>query len=58
MARALDAGEELSVDLDDPLVDLLDTTMLETSPLAGRLLAILEERGWRGWTRIERLPPD
>jgi DNA-binding transcriptional MerR regulator len=58
MARALDAGEELSVDLDDPFVDLLDTTMLETSPLAGRLLAILEERGWRGWTRIERLPPE
>jgi hypothetical protein len=58
MTRALDAGEELSVDLDDPFVDLLDTTMLETSPLAGRLLAILEERGWRGWTRIERLPPE
>jgi hypothetical protein len=58
VVRALDAGEELSVDLDDSFVDLLDTTMLETSPLAGRLLAILEERGWRGWTRIERLPPE
>jgi hypothetical protein len=58
MARALDAGEELSVEFDDPFVDLLDATMLEASPLAGRLLAILGERGWRGWTRIERLPPE
>jgi hypothetical protein len=32
--------------------------MVETAPAAKRLVAILEERGWRGWTRIERVPAD
>lgn len=41
---------------DDPFVELLDTTMLESAPAAQRLLAILEERGFKGWTRIESVP--
>ncbi|MGN6721096.1 MAG: MerR family transcriptional regulator [Marmoricola sp.] len=48
-------GQELPDNFDDPFVDLLDNTMLETSPIAQRLLDILEERGWKGWTRIERV---
>jgi hypothetical protein len=32
--------------------------MVESAPAAERLVAILEERGWRGWTRIERVPAD
>ena len=32
-----------------------DATTAEASPVAERLLAILQERGWRGWTRIERV---
>ncbi|MEV6283628.1 MerR family transcriptional regulator [Kribbella sp. NPDC051770] len=53
---AVEAGA-LQVDgFDDTFVDLLDTTMLESSPLAARLLEILAERGWKGWTRVERVP--
>lgn len=44
--------------LDDPFVDLLDATTAEAAPIAASLLAILEERGWSGWTRIERTPAD
>ncbi|HEY5853647.1 MAG TPA: MerR family transcriptional regulator, partial [Aldersonia sp.] len=40
----------------DPLAALLDAAMSESAPVARRLLAILEERGWRGWTRLERVP--
>jgi hypothetical protein len=60
MIRALEAGElDAGADgLDDPFVDLLDATTAESAPVAERLLAILEERGWRGWTRIERVPAD
>ncbi|WRZ95134.1 MerR family transcriptional regulator [Streptomyces sp. NBC_01007] len=59
MIRAVEAGEVGAEDvIDDQFVDLLDSTMVESSPGAARLLAILEERGWRGWTRIERVPAD
>ena len=60
MIRAVESGEiELDADgLDDPFVDLLDATAAESAPVAERLLEILHERGWRGWTRIERLPAD
>ncbi|MFJ7999209.1 hypothetical protein ACIQ7D_18980 [Streptomyces sp. NPDC096310] len=52
----MEAGEADIDGFDDQFVDLLDTTMAESSPGAARPLAILEERGWRGWTRIERVP--
>ncbi|MFI8254974.1 hypothetical protein [Streptomyces filamentosus] len=59
MVREVEAGETGADDgIDDHFVDLLDSTMVESSPGAARLLAILEERGWRGWTRIERVPAD
>jgi DNA-binding transcriptional MerR regulator len=71
MIRAVEAGEvgevseagEVSAEgIDnqfvDQFVELLDATMVESSPAAARLVAILEERGWRGWTRIERVPAD
>lgn len=57
--RAAEAGEVGTDDgFDDQFVDLLDATFVESSPIAERLLAILEERGWRGWTRIVRVPAD
>ncbi len=56
MTRALEAGEVSADPFEDPFVDLLDATAVESSPVAERLLAILEERGWKGWTRIERVP--
>ena len=58
MIRAVEAGETGPDGVDDPFVDLLDATMVESAPVAERLLAILEERGWKGWTRIERVPAD
>jgi hypothetical protein len=54
--RAVEAGEVGTDAFDDPFVDLLDATAIESSPVAERLLEILQERGWKGWTRIERLP--
>lgn len=57
MMRAVDAGESGSDGFDDQFVDLLDATLLESAPGAERLLAILEERGWKGWTRVERVTP-
>lgn len=37
------------------LVELLDTAFLESFPCATRLLELLEERGWTGWTDIRRI---
>jgi DNA-binding transcriptional MerR regulator len=59
--RAVQAGEytsEAMDDMDNQLVDLLDKSMLAVSPLAARFVEILEERGWKGWTRLEEVPAD
>jgi DNA-binding transcriptional MerR regulator len=56
--RAVEAGETGADTFDDQFVALMDATVVESSPGARRVLAILEERGWRGWTRIERVPAD
>ncbi|WP_433359862.1 MerR family transcriptional regulator [Actinoplanes sp. CA-142083] len=58
LIRAVKAGETGDGPFDDAFADLMDTTMLESSPGAKRLMAILEERGWKGWTRIEQVPAD
>jgi DNA-binding transcriptional MerR regulator len=58
LIRAVEAGEVGADGFDDQFVDLLDATMLESAPGAERVLAILEERGWKGWTRLERVPAD
>jgi len=55
MSRAVAAGETGDLGFDDAFVDLLDTATLESAPAAERMLALLHERGWRGWTRIERV---
>ncbi|MFJ9906178.1 MerR family transcriptional regulator [Streptomyces sp. NPDC101152] len=58
MIRAVNAGEVGGDPFDDRFVRLLDSTMVQSAPGAARLVAILEERGWKGWTRIERVPDD
>ncbi|NIK59829.1 MerR family transcriptional regulator [Kribbella shirazensis] len=58
MIAAVKAGETGNGYVDDQLVNLMDTSVMESAPGAERLLAILEERGWKGWTRIERVPAD
>ena len=40
----------------DELAELLDSVFLDSVPVAPRLLELLEERGWRGWTKLERIP--
>ncbi|TDN92801.1 MerR family transcriptional regulator [Microbacterium sp. BK668] len=58
--RALQRGElEISsTHQADPVTTLLDAAMTESAPVARQLLTILEQRGWRGWNRIERIPED
>ena len=56
MIRAVETGETGDHGLDDGFVNLLDTTTANSSPVADRLLKILQQRGWKGWTRIERIP--
>ena len=43
--------------MSDDLVDLLDSMFLDQVPIAGELRQLLEERGWTGWTNLERLDP-
>ena len=56
LTRAADAGDLNQDGFDDRFAELLDVTMAESAPAAQRLLMLLEERGWKGWTRIERTP--
>jgi DNA-binding transcriptional MerR regulator len=58
LIRAEEAGEVGTHGVDDAFADLLEATAIDSSPLAERLLEILQERGWRGWTRVERVPAD
>ena len=41
--------------LDDELVALLDEVFVNAVPFARSLLRLLEERGWTGWTKLERV---
>ena len=50
----LEAWEE-EVGLADDLADLLDSVFLDSVPIAPRLLELLEERGWSGWTKFKRI---
>jgi len=51
------AGWEEDQPISDDLVALLDAAFVESFPCARRLLVLLEERGWTGWTNIRRLDP-
>jgi DNA-binding transcriptional MerR regulator len=61
LIRAIEAGEvdveRNELPFDRSFVDLLDA-LVESTPPGQRVVAILEERGWKGWTRIERVPAD
>lgn len=43
--------------LNNELVALLDEVFVNAVPFARRLLRLLEERGWKGWTQLERISP-
>ena len=60
MAEQADTAGELNMDEvahDDLTVDVLDAILIESDPRVRRLLDLLRERGWTGWTRLERLAP-
>src|SRR3954452_14821221 len=42
-------------EMSDELAGLLDSVFLDSMPIAPRLIELLEERGWRGWTKLERI---
>jgi DNA-binding transcriptional MerR regulator len=46
---------EEEFEFSDELVDLLDAEFLSSVPIAARLMELLQERGWTGWTRLERV---
>lgn len=52
-----EAWEEEGVDIPDELATLLDGVFLDSVPVARELLELVEERGWRGWTKLERIEP-
>jgi DNA-binding transcriptional MerR regulator len=56
-----EAGEAEWADYDemmpDELAHLLDSVFLSSVPIAARLLELLEKRGWRGWSKLERIDP-
>jgi len=56
-AAAEAEGVEDEHPISDDLVTLLDTVFIEFFPGAARLLSLLEERGWTGWTNIRRIEP-
>ena len=62
LAEQAYAAGELNFDAvaqDDVAVFLLDGLLVESDPRAARVLDMMRERGWGGWTRLERLaePP-
>jgi DNA-binding transcriptional MerR regulator len=43
--------------MDGELAALLDEVFVNAVPIARTLLRLLEERGWTGWTNLERIDP-
>ncbi len=58
LTRAANAGGLNQDGFDEPFAELLDVTMAKSAPAAQRLLTLMEERGWKGWTRFERVSDD
>ncbi|UYM07500.1 MerR family transcriptional regulator [Solicola gregarius] len=56
-AVGVEESEQHDEQMPDELVELLDAVFLDSVPVARRLMELLEERGWRGWTNLERVPP-
>ncbi|MEV4018398.1 MerR family transcriptional regulator [Nonomuraea angiospora] len=43
--------------VEPPFVQLMDDLAFDSAPPARRLIELLKERGWTGWTRLERVDP-
>ncbi|MGC7095124.1 MerR family DNA-binding transcriptional regulator [Amycolatopsis lurida] len=57
---AEERGEDYvgDTDLAPPFAELMDALAFDTAPPARRLIDLLRERGWTGWTKVERVAPD
>ncbi|MBM7167243.1 MerR family transcriptional regulator [Streptomyces sp. G44] len=44
-------------DIEPPFAQLMDALAFDTAPPARRLIELLKERGWAGWTKLERVAP-
>lgn len=55
-----DNREEYAADdtIEVELVELLDSFFVDAVPIARRLMQLLEERGWSGWTQLEPVTTD
>ncbi|MFE0178245.1 MerR family transcriptional regulator [Streptomyces sp. NPDC059002] len=46
-----------AADIEPPFAKLMDALAFGTAPSARRLIELLEQRGWTGWTRLKRADP-
>lgn len=58
LSRAWQSGDIDSHVYDERLVALLDDYMVNAAPAAVRILELLRERGWTGWTQVDRVGAD
>ena len=56
-AAGAEGWDDQEDEISDELADLLDSVFVGSVPIARRLLERLEECGWRGWTKLERVAP-
>lgn len=52
-ARLRPADDHPDEELAEGIVELIDSVFLDAVPAARRLLELLEERGWSGWTQLK-----
>ncbi|MEU6123766.1 MerR family transcriptional regulator [Streptomyces sp. NPDC047123] len=60
ITRMADEQGEFYIDdsgIEPPFAELLDTHVFDTLPPARRLIELLKNRGWTGWTKLERVHP-
>jgi hypothetical protein len=57
MQLADECGEDYidDADIEPPLAALMDALAFYTTPPARRLVELMEERGWTGWTKLRRV---
>lgn len=48
------AAASVDADIEADVVSLLDDKMIETSPAWRRVLELIEERGWSGWSNVRQ----
>lgn len=57
MAEAYGGEYVDDIDIEPPFARMMDALVFDTMPSARRLVELLKQRGWTGWTKLERLSP-